>query len=55
MKRDEGAQILCNVSQILNVVKQEWGESWSEWDESVAKAVREWQAEALSDLDKETE
>lgn len=25
--------LLCNIAQILNTVKQEWGESWSTWDQ----------------------
>jgi hypothetical protein len=29
----EVANLLTNVCQILNVVKAEWGESWSFWDE----------------------
>lgn len=29
------ADTLCNCAQILDVVKIEWGESWSVWDQSV--------------------
>lgn len=29
------ADLLVNVAQILDVVKSEWKESWSEWDQSV--------------------
>lgn len=29
------ANTLCNCAQILDVVKIEWGESWSDWDQSV--------------------
>lgn len=25
--------LLCNLAQILNTAKQEWGESWSSWDQ----------------------
>ena len=27
--------IICGACQILDVVKQEWAESWSEWDQSI--------------------
>jgi hypothetical protein len=26
-------ELLTNLAQILDVVKQEWGESWSAWDQ----------------------
>jgi hypothetical protein len=28
---DRAADLLCNVAQILDVVKSEWAESWSPW------------------------
>jgi len=27
------ASLLCNLAQILDVVKQEWAKSWSAWDQ----------------------
>lgn len=31
--------ILIGVSQILSKTKEEWGESWSEWDQSIQDGV----------------
>lgn len=31
--------LLCNLAQILDVVRQEWGESWSEWDQQQRDAI----------------
>ena len=35
------ATILCGAANILDVVKQEWGESWSEWDQSIRDGITE--------------
>jgi hypothetical protein len=35
------AGILGNVAQILDVVKQEWAESWSAWDQEQRDAITE--------------
>jgi hypothetical protein len=31
--------LLCNIAQILDVVKQEWGESWSAWDQEQREEI----------------
>jgi len=31
--------LLCNVGQILDVVKSEWAESWSAWDQEQRDAI----------------
>lgn len=31
---DQTANLLTNLAQILDVVKIEWGEAWSEWDQA---------------------
>ena len=36
------ADILTNVCQIIDVIKQEWGEAWSDWDQSVRDAISKW-------------
>jgi hypothetical protein len=36
------ANVLTNCCQILDVVKPEWAESWSDWDQSVRDAASEW-------------
>ena len=30
---EKAADLLCNVAQILDVIKGEWGEAWSAWDQ----------------------
>ena len=32
-------ELLTGCGQILDTVKVEWGESWSEWDQSVRDAI----------------
>lgn len=31
--------LLTNIAQILDVVKQEWGEAWSSWDQEQRDAI----------------
>lgn len=33
--------LLTNVAQILDTVKQEWGASWSTWDQEQRDAITE--------------
>jgi hypothetical protein len=33
--------LVCNVAQILDVVKREWGESWSAWDQEQRDKITE--------------
>lgn len=36
------ATLLTNICQILDVVKGEWGEAWSEWDQQQRDAASAW-------------
>ena len=38
----EVANILTNVCQIIDMVKQEWGDEWSDWDQSVRDEISQW-------------
>jgi hypothetical protein len=38
----ETADILTNVCQIIDVVKIEWGEAWSAWDQAVRDSISLW-------------
>ncbi len=35
------ADVLCGAAQILDVVKQEWGKSWSDWDQQIRDGITE--------------
>ena len=36
------ADLLTNLSQIIDVVKGEWAESWSQWDQEQRDAITAW-------------
>ena len=38
-REDSTANLLTNIAQILDVVKQEWAESWSAWDQEQRDAI----------------
>src|SRR5579872_5986020 len=57
----EAAAILTNCAQILDVVKPEWKESWSEWDQATRDGITNWltnhythAAKAVSSFNEET-
>ena len=35
----EVAELLADIAQILDVVKGEWGPSWSDWDQGVRDRI----------------
>jgi hypothetical protein len=41
-QKDETAQLLNCLAQILDVVKGEWGESWSEFDQEQRDKISKW-------------
>ena len=45
-KLAECADLLVNLAQIIDVVKQEWAEAWSEWDQEqrdgITKYLKWW-------------
>ena len=43
--KDELAEVLTGCAQILDVVKIEWGTSWSEWDQSIRDGITKIQKE----------
>ena len=40
--RDSAAHLLTNLAQILDVVKGEWKESWSDWDQQQRDGITQW-------------
>jgi len=38
----KAADILTNCCMLLDVIKIEWGEAWSDWDQSVRDAASAW-------------
>lgn len=36
------ANLLTNIACILDVVKQEWGEAWSQWDQEQRDGITAW-------------
>ena len=38
----QAAQIMTDAAQILDVIKGEWGESWSDWDQGVRDRISTW-------------
>lgn len=39
---EKACELLTNCCQLLDVIKGEWGESWSEWDQSVRDGASAW-------------
>lgn len=43
-KLAECADLLVNLAQIIDVVKQEWAESWSDWDQKQRNGITKYLA-----------
>jgi hypothetical protein len=39
---ETSARLFTNLAQIIDVVKQEWGESWSVWDQEQRDSITAW-------------
>lgn len=36
------ADLMTNACMILDTIKQEWGDAWSEWDQSIRDGMSKW-------------